>query len=167
MPYRSHYIEFETKTYSFYLPQMTEIFTYPAYWQLCQMFVAIILFHSSECILAIAIHGTSNVTLKSLLISKNYVMAMLFSLLEYFIESFLFPGLKEHWWVSNLGLAVVIVDEIIRKTSIITAGQAFTHLIRINHEQHKLINHGIYRCVQLPWYCGFFIWLVGTLINAM
>ena len=78
-------------------------------------------------------------------------MAMLFSLLEYFIESFLFPGLKEHWWVSNLGLAVVIVDEIIRKTSIITAGQAFTYLIRINHEeQHKLINHGIYRCVQHP-----------------
>ena len=71
MPYRSHYIEFETKTDSFYLPKMTEIFTYPAYRQLCQMFVAIIFFHSSECILAIATHGTSNVTPKSLLISKK------------------------------------------------------------------------------------------------
>ena len=52
---------------------------------------------------------------------------MLFSLLEHFIEIFLFPGLKEHWWLSNLGLAVVIVGEIISKTSIIRAGQAFTH----------------------------------------
>ena len=89
MPYRSHYIEFETKTDSFYLPKMTEIFTYSAYRQLCQMFVAIIFFHSSEYILAIATHGTSNVTLKSLLISKNYIMAMLFSLLEYIEISFI------------------------------------------------------------------------------
>uniref|UniRef100_A0A2N9IHR2 Protein-S-isoprenylcysteine O-methyltransferase n=1 Tax=Fagus sylvatica TaxID=28930 RepID=A0A2N9IHR2_FAGSY len=106
---------------------------------------------NSEYIIAIFIHGTSNVTLKSLLISKNYLAAMIFSLLEYFIEIVLFPGLKEHWWVSNLGLAVVIVGEIIRKTAIITAGQSFTHLIRISHEEHhKLITHGIYRCVRHP-----------------
>jgi protein-S-isoprenylcysteine O-methyltransferase len=149
--YRSHYIESETKTDSFYLPTMTEIFTYTAYRQLCQMFLAIIFFHSSEYIIAIFIHGASNVTLKSLLISKNYLAAMIFSLLEYFIEIVLFPGLKEHWWVSNLGLAVVIVGEIIRKTAIITAGQSFTHLIRISHEEHhKLITHGIYRCVRHP-----------------
>ena len=84
---------------------------------------------------------------------------MLFSLLEHFIGIFLFPGLKEHWWLSNLGLAVVIVGEIISKTSIIRAGQAFTHLIRINHEEHhKLITHGIYRCVRHLGYCVFLIW---------
>ena len=144
---------------------MTEIFTYTAYRQLCQMFLAIIFFHSSEYIIAIFIHGTSNVTLKSLLISKNYLAAMIFSLLEYFIEIVLFPGLKEHWWVSNLGLAMVIVGEIIRKSAIITAGHAFTHLIRINRDDHhKLITHGIYRFVRHPAYCGFFIWSVGTQI---
>ncbi|GMY37479.1 protein-S-isoprenylcysteine O-methyltransferase A isoform X1 [Fagus crenata] len=149
-----------------YLPaSFSEIFTYTAYRQLCQMFLAIIFFHSSEYIIAIFIHGTSNVTLKSLLISKNYLAAMIFSLLEYFIEIVLFPGLKEHWWVSNLGLAMVIVGEIIRKTAIITAGQSFTHHIRISQEEHhKLITHGIYRCVRHPGYCGFFIWSVGTQI---
>ena len=92
---------------------------------------------------------------------------MLFSLLEHFIENFLFPGLKEHWWLSNLGLAVVIVGEIISKTSIIRAGQAFAHLIRINHEEHhKLITHGIYRCVRHLGYCGFLIWSDKMLCNS-
>ncbi|KAK7817024.1 protein-s-isoprenylcysteine o-methyltransferase a [Quercus suber] len=84
------------------------------------------------------------------------------------LKIFIFPGLKEHWWGSNLGLAVVIVGEIVRKTSIIIADQAITHLIRINHEgHHKLITHGIYRCVRHPRHCGFSIWSVGTQINAL
>uniref|UniRef100_A0A2N9GAD1 Protein-S-isoprenylcysteine O-methyltransferase n=1 Tax=Fagus sylvatica TaxID=28930 RepID=A0A2N9GAD1_FAGSY len=144
---------------------MTEIFSYTAYRQLSQMFLAITFFHSTEYVLALAVHGKSNVSLKSLLISPSYLAAMIFSLLEYIIEIVLFPGLKEHWWVSNLGLAMVIVGEIIRKSAIITAGHAFTHLIRINHDDHhKLITHGIYRFVRHPAYCGFFIWSVGTQI---
>lgn len=144
---------------------MTEIFSYTAYRQLSQMFLAIIFFHSSEYILAVAMHGRSNISLKSLLISKEYLLAMFFSLLEYLIEIVLFPGLKEHWWVSNLGLAIVIIGEVIRKAAIITAGQAFTHLIKVYHEEHhKLITHGIYRFIRHPGYCGFFIWSVGTQI---
>ncbi|KAF5450118.1 hypothetical protein F2P56_030494 [Juglans regia] len=144
---------------------MIEIFSYTAYRQLSQMFLAILFFHSSEYILAVAMHGRSNITLKSLLISKAYLLAMLFSLLEYLIEIVLFPGLKEHWWLSNLGLAIVIIGEVIRKAAIITAGQAFTHLIKVYHEEHhKLITHGIYRFIRHPGYCGFFIWFVGTQI---
>lgn len=144
---------------------MVEVFSYTATRQLSQMFVAIIFFHVSEYILAVGIHGKANVTLKSLLISKNYLVAMMFSLLEYFIEIVLFPGLKEHWWVSNSGLAMVIMGEIIRKMAIITAGQAFTHLIRTRPSQHhQLVTSGIYRVVRHPGYCGFFIWSVGTQI---
>ncbi|XP_041013102.1 protein-S-isoprenylcysteine O-methyltransferase A [Juglans microcarpa x Juglans regia] len=144
---------------------MTEIFSYTAYRQLSQMFLAILFFHSSEYILAVAMHGRSNITLKSLLISKAYLLAMSVSLLEYLIEIVLFPGLKEHWWLSNLGLGIVIIGEVIRKAAIITAGQAFTHLIKVYHEEHhKLITHGIYRFIRHPGYCGFFIWSVGTQI---
>ncbi|KAA8537114.1 hypothetical protein F0562_029592 [Nyssa sinensis] len=144
---------------------MTEIFSYTACRQLLQMLLAIIFFHGSEYILAIIIHGKSNVTLGSLLISKSYVLAMICSLLEYFVELFFFPELKENWWISNLGLAMVVVGEIIRKTAILTAGQAFTHLIKIYHEEHhKLVTHGVYRFVRHPGYCGFFIWSVGTQI---
>lgn len=144
---------------------MAVVFSYTACRQLSQMFAAIIFFHGSEYILAVGIHGKSNVTLKSLLISKNYLVAMIFSLLEYLIEYILFPGMKEHWWVSNWGLGMLIIGEIIRKMAIITAGRSFTHLIRVHHsEHHQLITNGIYRVVRHPGYCGFFIWSVGTQI---
>ena len=110
--------------------KMAEIFNYTACRQLTQMFLAVVFFHGSEYLLAIGIHGKSNVTLKSLLVSKHYVLAMLLSLLEYFLEILLFPGLKEFWWMSNLGLALVLIGELVRKMAIITAGRAFTHLIK-------------------------------------
>ncbi|RVW23348.1 Protein-S-isoprenylcysteine O-methyltransferase B [Vitis vinifera] len=88
---------------------MTENFSYTACRQLSQMFLAILFFHSSEYVIAVNIHGRSNVTLKSLLISKAYLLAMVCSLLEYFAEIVLFPGLKEIWWISNSGLAMVIM----------------------------------------------------------
>lgn len=145
--------------------KMTIVFTYTAVRQLSQMFLALAFFHGSEYILATAIHGMSNVTLSSLLISNHYILAMILSFLEYFVEILLVPELKEHWWVSNLGLALVIVGEIIRKLAIITAGRAFTHLIRTNHEEHhKLVTHGVYKFVRHPGYSGFLIWAVGTQI---
>lgn len=142
---------------------MAEILSYTAYRQLSQFFTSIIFFHGSEYILAITFHGRSNVTLSSLLINKNYICAMVFSFLEYFVETTFFLGLKEHWWVSNFGLMMVIIGEIIRKVAVITAGQAFTHLIRIYYvDDHQLITHGIYAIFRHPGYCGFFIWSVGT-----
>lgn len=90
---------------------------------------------------------------------------MVFSLLEYIIEIVLVPELKEHWVISDLGLALVLIGEIIRKMGILTAGKAFTHLIKIYHEeQHQLITHGIYSYIRHPGYCGFLIWSVGTQI---
>lgn len=144
---------------------MTQLLSYTACRQLSQMFLAIIFFHSSEYFLAIAVHGASSVTLKSLLISKQYVLAMIISFLEYLVEIVLFPELKEQWVISDLGLALIVIGEIIRKMAIITAGQAFTHLIRTDHdEHHQLITHGIYRFIRHPGYCGFLIWSVGTQI---
>ncbi|KAL6329678.1 hypothetical protein AAG906_026415 [Vitis piasezkii] len=143
----------------------SENFSYTACRQLSQMFLAIPFFHSSEYVIAVNIHGRSNVTLKSLLISKAYLLAMVCSLLEYFAEIVLFPGLKEIWWISNSGLAMVVIGEIIRKTAILTAGRSFTHLIKVYHEEdHKLVTHGIYRYIRHPGYSGFLIWSVGTQI---
>ncbi|KAG8366170.1 hypothetical protein BUALT_Bualt17G0048800 [Buddleja alternifolia] len=145
--------------------RMTEIFSYTACRQLMQMFFAIIFFHCSEYVLAVAIHGKNLVSLRSLLISKNYVFAMIFSLIEYFLEIYFFPGLKEHWSISNIGLAMVVVGEIIRKLAIITAGKSFTHLIKRYHEDHHvLVTHGVYKYIRHPSYCGFLIWSVGTQI---
>ncbi|XP_010067031.1 protein-S-isoprenylcysteine O-methyltransferase A isoform X1 [Eucalyptus grandis] len=149
----------------FSLASLSDILGYTACRQLSQLLLSIIFFHGSEYVLAVAFHGRSNVTLKSLLISRNYLLAMFFSLVEYLLEISLFPALKECWWISNFGLAMIVVGEIIRKIAIITAGRAFTHLIKIYHEDHhKLITHGIYRFIRHPGYCGFFIWSVGSQI---
>uniref|UniRef100_A0A803LEW5 Protein-S-isoprenylcysteine O-methyltransferase n=1 Tax=Chenopodium quinoa TaxID=63459 RepID=A0A803LEW5_CHEQI len=93
---------------------------------------------------------------------------MICSLVEYWLEITFLPGLKEYWWISNSGLAMVVFGEIIRKVAMVTAGHAFTHLIKIHHEeQHRLVTHGIYGFVRHPGYCGFFIWSVGTQIMLL
>ncbi|KAL5566026.1 hypothetical protein UlMin_029190 [Ulmus minor] len=56
--------------------------------------------------------------LSSLFLSANTVL--IFSLLEYMIELVLVPNLKEQWWI-------------------ITAGNAFTHMIRTDRDEH----HGL------------------------
>ncbi|XP_019107461.2 protein-S-isoprenylcysteine O-methyltransferase A [Beta vulgaris subsp. vulgaris] len=147
---------------------MTELFSFTACRQLSQFLAAILFFHISEYFLSIFVHGRSNVTLKSLLITKNYIVAIVCSLLEYWLEVTYFPGLKEYWWISNVGLAMVIMGETIRKVAMVTAGRAFTHLIKIHHEeQHRLVTHGVYGFVRHPGYCGFFIWSVGTQIMLL
>ncbi|KAF5797245.1 putative protein-S-isoprenylcysteine O-methyltransferase [Helianthus annuus] len=141
----------------------SELFSHTASRQLSQMFFAVLLFHGSEYLLAIIFHGKSNVTLKSLLISQQYILAMILSILEYLLELYFFPELKEHWWISNFGLLMVVVGEVIRKLAIITAGRAFTHLIQRYHEEHhKLVTHGVYSIVRHPGYTGFLIWSVAT-----
>ncbi|PKU69593.1 probable protein-S-isoprenylcysteine O-methyltransferase isoform X2 [Dendrobium catenatum] len=131
--------------------------------QLSIFTLAMMFFHVSEYLLAVAIHGRSNVSWNSCLISKQYIIAMVFALLEYFIEICLFPKLKDHWWISNIGLVIVLVGEVIRKTGILTAGRSFTHIIRVYYvDHHELITWGIYRFMRHPGYCGFFIWAAGT-----
>jgi hypothetical protein len=47
----------------------------------------------------------------TLLISKQYVLAMGFALLERLTEIFSFPEVKEFWFVINIGLLMVIIGE--------------------------------------------------------
>ncbi|EPS72987.1 hypothetical protein M569_01773, partial [Genlisea aurea] len=141
------------------------IFSSTACRQLLEMWIAVLFFHCSEYVLALCFHGRNSVSLSSLLISRNYVLAMGCSVSEYLVEIHMFPGLKEHWGISKMGLGMVVVGEMIRKLAIITAGRSFTHLIKRHHEQnHVLITHGIYGYMRHPSYCGFLIWSVGTQI---
>jgi protein-S-isoprenylcysteine O-methyltransferase len=128
-----------------------------------QFAAALVFFHASEYVLAVAFHGRRNVTASSLLISKQYVLAMGFALLEHLTEILLFPKVKEYWLISIIGLLMVVMGEIIRKISVVTAKRAFTHVIRIYHDdQHQLVTHGVYRFMRHPGYSGFLIWAVGT-----
>ncbi|KAI5011202.1 hypothetical protein ZWY2020_013339 [Hordeum vulgare] len=131
--------------------------------QAWQFAAALVLFHGSEYILAAFFHGHRNVTATSLLISKQYVLAMSFAMAEHLTESLFFPEIKGYLFVSNIGLLMVLFGEIIRKIAVVTAGRAFTHVIRIQYEdQHQLVTHGIYRFMRHPGYSGFLLWAVGT-----
>ncbi|KAG8066133.1 hypothetical protein GUJ93_ZPchr0004g39952 [Zizania palustris] len=119
--------------------------------QAWQFAAALVIFHGSEYVLAAAFHGRRNVTATSLLISKQYVLAMSFAVLEHLTEALIFPELKEYRFVSHVGLLMVIIGEVVRKLAVVTAGHSFTHVIRIHYEdQHKLITHGVYRCAYCP-----------------
>nr|KAJ0204766.1 hypothetical protein LSAT_V11C500291370 [Lactuca sativa] len=144
---------------------MTEILKDTSERQLSQLLYAVFFFHASEYLLAIACHGKSKVTIESLLISKDYLLAMILSMLEYLLELHFFPSLKNNWSISNTGLMLVILGETIRKLAILTAGKAFSHIIQRYHEDdHKLITYGIYGVIRHPGYSGFLIWSVGTQI---
>ncbi|WVZ87002.1 hypothetical protein U9M48_033705 [Paspalum notatum var. saurae] len=135
----------------------------PAWRQTWQFAAVLAFFHGSEYVLAAAFHGRQNVTATSLLISKQYVLAMGFAMLEHLTEILIFPEVKEYWFVSNIGFLMVLIGEIIRKLAVVTAGRAFTHVIRIHYEdQHQLITHGVYRFMRHPGYSGFLIWATDT-----
>ncbi|GJN07245.1 hypothetical protein PR202_ga25063 [Eleusine coracana subsp. coracana] len=71
---------------------------------------------------------------------------MSFAMLEHLTEIFLFPEVKDFWFVSIIGLLMVVIGEIFRKLAVVTAGRAFTHVIRIYHDDHhQLVTHGVYR----------------------
>eukprot|EP00240_Pyramimonas_obovata_P011150 CAMPEP_0118935972 /NCGR_PEP_ID=MMETSP1169-20130426/15932_1 /TAXON_ID=36882 /ORGANISM="Pyramimonas obovata, Strain CCMP722" /LENGTH=144 /DNA_ID=CAMNT_0006879055 /DNA_START=339 /DNA_END=770 /DNA_ORIENTATION=- len=94
-------------------------------------------------------------------------MAMGFSVAEFVVEHLLFPELKTGGLalsMSRVGLALVILGELIRKTGIITAGRSFTHDIKKSRETHAglLVTGGIYKLVRHPGYLGWFIWSVST-----
>ncbi|KAK8966353.1 Protein-S-isoprenylcysteine O-methyltransferase A [Platanthera guangdongensis] len=80
------------------------------------------------------------------MIIRQYTIAMAFSMFEYYIEVAFLPELKAQWWITNVGLLMVVTGEAIRKAAILTAGSAFTHIIRVDHDDHHdLIIRGIYR----------------------
>ncbi|KAJ7281245.1 hypothetical protein O6H91_20G059500 [Diphasiastrum complanatum] len=140
-----------------------ELWTHASLLEFWRLIWALVFFHSSEFVLALVIHGRHNVSWRSFLISRQYIFAMICGLLEHTFESLLLPALKHTYWMSNTGLALVILGEVIRKLAILTAYDGFTHDIKFYHrEGHELVTHGIYRFMRHPGYAGFFMWSIGT-----
>lgn len=131
---------------------------------------AVFLFHTSEFLLACAFHGRQ-VTLSSLLLSREYLMALLCALLEHSLESRFLPDLKSLVWISHVGLVLMVAGELIRKAAILTATTNFTHDIKEHRrDNHELVTSGVYSFVRHPGYLGFFLWSVATqvlLINPV
>ncbi|EFJ42306.1 hypothetical protein VOLCADRAFT_77213 [Volvox carteri f. nagariensis] len=131
------------------------------------MFIAVLaFFHCSEFLLA-CIFMRDELSIRSWLISKAYVTAMAFALLEYLLEACAVPSIKigdgGMGTISWLGLSLVLLGEGIRKLGMITARSNFTHNIRTKrHPTHVLVTRGIYRFIRHPGYLGWFMWCLGT-----
>ena len=97
------------------------------------------------------------------LISKPYVLAMLIACVEYVAELHFFPKLHGNAFLTSLGALMVVTGEILRKSGIISAKEAFTHQIATQRrENHQLVQHGIYSIMRHPGYAGWMLWAIGT-----
>ena len=94
---------------------------------------------------------------------KEYHIAVAAGWIEYIIEWFFLPSLKQLGVISICGIILCTIGEIIRKSAILTAGENFDHQIEFRkRREHSLVTHGIYSWCRHPSYCGWFCWSIGT-----
>ncbi|XP_033764371.1 protein-S-isoprenylcysteine O-methyltransferase-like [Pecten maximus] len=126
--------------------------------------VALSFFHFSEYYTT-AVTNPRSLTLDSFLLdhSREYKLAAMASWLEFTIEWYIAPGLKQFHMISYVGLLIVLLGEIIRKASMFTAKTNFNHYVQyIKQDGHTLVTSGIYSYCRHPSYVGWFYWSIGT-----
>eukprot|EP00271_Cylindrocystis_brebissonii_P009901 TRINITY_DN2547_c0_g1_i3.p1 TRINITY_DN2547_c0_g1~~TRINITY_DN2547_c0_g1_i3.p1 ORF type:complete len:114 (+),score=10.16 TRINITY_DN2547_c0_g1_i3:505-846(+) len=105
---------------------------------------AVAFFHLSEFFL-VFLFTRQELSHRSFLISRSYLLAMSAAIVEYFIEAWLFPSLKTFRPFPVLGLSLLVLGEVIRKVAFFTARHNFTHDIkRRRRPNHVLVTHGVY-----------------------
>ncbi|XP_050502924.1 protein-S-isoprenylcysteine O-methyltransferase isoform X2 [Diabrotica virgifera virgifera] len=126
-------------------------------------------FHFSEFI-AIGLVQPKFVSTDSFVLnhSPQYIAAAVSSWVEFFVEYYFFPaisGMKQFYWVSNIGLGICVLGELLRKTAMLTAGSNFNHLVQCEKfSNHTLVTYGVYGWFRHPSYVGWFYWSIGTQI---
>lgn len=123
-------------------------------------------FHYSEY-LAIAWSNSRTLSTDSFMLNHSapYAIAAVSSWVEFFVEVYFYPIIKENISLLIFGLVICICGEILRKVAIITANSNFNHLVQYRKaEDHKLVTHGVYRLMRHPSYAGWFWWSIGTQI---
>lgn len=123
-------------------------------------------FHYSEY-LAIAWSNPRTLSTDTFMLNHSiaYALAAVASWIEFTIEAYLCPILKDNYPILAFGVAVCVAGEIVRKVAIITANSNFNHLVQYQKAQdHSLVTHGIYAHMRHPSYAGWFWWSIGTQI---
>ncbi|EGG02371.1 uncharacterized protein MELLADRAFT_49864 [Melampsora larici-populina 98AG31] len=137
------------------------------YYKLNLYCLVLIVFHFFEFMVT-AIWNHSRVTVNSFLLNNGieYWLAHLFSITEYLIMQTIY-----HKRSSNLldifSITIIILCQLIRTLSMITAAQSFNHKVSTSKtpdKDHTLITNGIYNYLRHPSYFGFFYWSIGLQI---
>ncbi|XP_028921511.1 protein-S-isoprenylcysteine O-methyltransferase [Ornithorhynchus anatinus] len=129
-------------------------------WYMCSLS----LFHYSEYLVT-AVNNPKSLSLDSFLLnhSVEYSVAALSSWIEFTVENILFPEIKQIFWLSTIGLLMVVFGECLRKVAMLTAGSNFNHVVQNEKsETHTLVTSGVYAWFRHPSYVGWFYWSIGT-----
>ncbi|XP_005099274.1 protein-S-isoprenylcysteine O-methyltransferase [Aplysia californica] len=128
--------------------------------------MALTFFHWSEY-QSTALTNPKSLNLESFLLdhSREYKMAAAASCLEFILEGYAFPGMKQLHLISLFGIILTVGGEGLRKLSMFTARTNFNHHIQHTRKDgHILVTHGVYRFSRHPSYVGWFAWSLGTQI---
>jgi len=95
--------------------------------------------------------------------STEFYIAGIMSWMEYFIESWFFPGFKGSYILTRLAFIAAVISQGIRTLAMWTAGSNFHHLIREEKGKDQvLVTFGIYNYLRHPAYFGWFWWAIST-----
>ena len=112
----------------------------------------------------VAIYSPNKLSVDSFLLnhSPEYQIAAFASWLEFALELWLLPQIKNIFIVSSVGLLLMVGGDALRKLAMITAASNFTHLIQTKKDKnHVLVSNGIYGICRHPGYAGWFWWSAG------
>ncbi|XP_046613277.1 protein-S-isoprenylcysteine O-methyltransferase isoform X1 [Neodiprion virginianus] len=139
--------------------------TAPSSWQMFGIYTSVMAtFHYSE-FLAITWTNPSALSLDSFMLNHSieYGIAAFVCWMEFIIERYFFPEMKEPHFVSWIGLTFCVCGEILRKLAMFTARKNFNHIIQSTKaDGHQLVTHGVYSFSRHPSYVGWFYWSIGT-----
>lgn len=122
------------------------------------------LFHYSE-FLAIAWANPHTLSTDTFMLTHSaaYGVAAVASWIEFAVEAYYYPRLKDNLHVMVLGVVICLAGEMLRKMAILTATSNFNHLVQYQKaKDHSLVTHGVYAYMRHPSYGGWFWWSIGT-----
>ncbi|CAK1364726.1 unnamed protein product [Cercospora beticola] len=138
-----------------------------AWWRLPAFATSLALFHFLEYFTT-ARYNTPALRAESFLLFNNgraYQAAHGCATLELIVSRF-FPQYGQTFvnpLTIALGIALIVVGQLVRSLAMAQAGPSFNHVIAREHkEHHKLVTHGLYSIFRHPSYFGFFWWAIGT-----
>lgn len=95
------------------------------------------------CVATIFIHDSLTAFLLNH--SREFNLAFLACFIEFAVEWYFFPGMKQLLWISIPGFLVAIAGQALRTYAMYTAGYSFHHTIQEeSEEKHVLVDHGVY-----------------------
>lgn len=139
-------------------------------WRATFFLTTLSLFHFLEYLLT-AHYNPTYADISAYLLSHNgiaYNLANGAAMAECIIASLFFPTWQARLSNSGtipLGLAAILLGQIVRSAAMATAGTNFNHIVQTKQNTgHVLVTKGVYASLRHPSYFGFFWWGLGTQI---